>query len=803
MVSSGSGAATAVAAHDSFSLANGLRVVVLPAAGDSRAAALLQVAAGSHDEPASHPGLAHFLEHLLFLGGERRLMPFVQACGGRVNASTQARFTDYFFEVPADRLGDGLERLVDMLAHPRFEPALLRSELDVLDAEYRARAGDLPTLCEAALVQGVAGAHPLSAFHAGHRSSLALEDGTCLRALRSFHADFYRAGQMTLVLHGPQPLDELRRLAEHLGGRLAAGVGPAGRVPPALTPLREHSLKLELPAGVPRLWLGFALEQQAPALAQAIELLGELIADEAPGSLQAGLLERGLADGVALRPLYRHAGQALLVLDVQLAGDQTLDRALIEAALFDWLAWLAALPAESALLAGHGHGHRRRRRWQALAPLERVRAWLHGALAAPLDAATLTAWRRLLGQLQPARLIRLYASPAVHGTACNGAGFPLRLASDAPPSFVELKGEWQLPAECEAAATEEEGAVLLRWRLPGMPDEGQTLVLQRVLRPLAGLARHAGGELRFSAEGIDWLLTLRAPAPQLPALLDSALRRLGDPPASLRAQAERLAQREAERRAGELPIRQLLQALPGWLATTTVTGGVTAAGLTTASRHARWVGLDSTRQAEVQALLALAPGVASEPRPPVALAAGRQYRLLPTPGTEVALLLFCPLPSRAAGDEAAWRLLARCLEAPFHQRLRGELQLGYALFCGFREVAGQGGVLFAVQSPNASASALLSHLEAFLAAQQTALTDLDPAVLAATRAALVDGLQAAPATLDAEIERQWRLLLGAHPGDWDARVADAAARLAGGDLLAALTQLREGGWWLLANQSLE
>ena len=69
----------------------------------------------------------------------------------------------------------------------------------------------------------------------------------------------------------------------------------------------------------------------------------------------------------------------------------------------------------------------------------------------------------------------------------------------------------------------------------------------------------------LSAEGIDWLLTLRAPAPQLPALLDSALRRLGDPPASLRAQAERLAQREAERRAGELPIRQLLQALPGWL----------------------------------------------------------------------------------------------------------------------------------------------------------------------------------------------------------------------------------------------
>ena len=76
-------------------LANGLQVAVLSQAGSTQAAISVRVAAGSHDEPAAHPGLAHFLEHLLFLDcadyrGEQRLMPFVQACGGQLNASTQA-----------------------------------------------------------------------------------------------------------------------------------------------------------------------------------------------------------------------------------------------------------------------------------------------------------------------------------------------------------------------------------------------------------------------------------------------------------------------------------------------------------------------------------------------------------------------------------------------------------------------------------------------------------------------------------------------------------------------------------------
>src|SRR5471030_1657555 len=97
-------------------LANGLRVTLRHAPRLKRCAAALRVAAGSHDVPLAWPWLAHFLEHLLFLGTERfpaseGLMAYVQRHGGQLNASTRERTTDFFFEVPVSAFEAALERL--------------------------------------------------------------------------------------------------------------------------------------------------------------------------------------------------------------------------------------------------------------------------------------------------------------------------------------------------------------------------------------------------------------------------------------------------------------------------------------------------------------------------------------------------------------------------------------------------------------------------------------------------------------------------------------------------------------------
>ncbi|HFK1975503.1 TPA: coenzyme PQQ biosynthesis protein PqqF, partial [Pseudomonas aeruginosa] len=111
---------------------------------------------------------------------------------------------------------------------------------------------------------------------------------------------------------------------------------------------------------------------------------------------------------------------------------------------------------------------------------------------------------------------------------------------------------------------------------------------------------------------------------------------------------------------------------------------------------------------------------------------------------ESALLLFCPLPSPEVPMEAAWRLLARLHEPAFQRRLRDELQLGYALFCGFREVGARRGLLFAAQSPRACPERLLEHMETFLQRSVEALAQLPAQRLAGLREALADDLRRAP-----------------------------------------------------------
>lgn len=69
-------------------------------------------------------------------------MSFVQRQGGQVNASSRERCTEFFFELPSNAFADGLERLCDMLAHPRMAITEQLREREVLHAEFIARSRD-------------------------------------------------------------------------------------------------------------------------------------------------------------------------------------------------------------------------------------------------------------------------------------------------------------------------------------------------------------------------------------------------------------------------------------------------------------------------------------------------------------------------------------------------------------------------------------------------------------------------------------------------------------------------------------
>lgn len=718
-----------------YRLANGLRVRLLQQPGANLAAALVEVGGGSHDEPAEFPGLAHFLEHLVFRGSRSfppgdGLIPFVQGLGGRVNASTRARSTRFFCEVPALHLDEALARLLDMLANPLLESDALRREREVLEAEYSARARDPQTLCEAALAWALAPGHPLADFHAGNAASLRLEEAEFFPALWGFHQAHYQPGRMCLTLVAPQSLAELMELARRLGGRLPAGRAlPEPALRPML-PLRAGRLRLGLPSGRARLLLAFALEGPVGRTESALGFLQNLMTDESADGLLARLISLDLSDAVQLRLPYVYGRQGLLLMDFDLVTGA--DCALLEAELLDWLAFLRAASPWPGIWEEQLEILRRKVERQA--PLET-------ALAAPLP--TPADVRALLDQLRPARLIRLETCESAAAPTLQVSGFPLCLEPLEVVPAVTATGDWRLPAANPylhpaapgmtaispvpllpgLASAPGQGALFLRWQpgLRGLP-RGLAHGLQRALRPILGAAAQAGLEGRFQAEQGCLALTLQGNAALLSQVAGDLLPALQVPSLLALAQGERLQQEELRRLAGELPIRQLLQCLPELLdGPQTETPAVLAPeALARFWWQARWQGLGI---GEV-GLDAELPGL-PEPVRAATGEAGRIWRQLDMPGSEAALLLFYPLDRPTPEEEAAWRLLACRLEPAFHQRLRGELQLGYALACGFRQVGRHRGLLFAVQSPRTPVGGLSDHIEDFLARQHACLARLD------------------------------------------------------------------------------
>lgn len=746
-----------LASHDER-LANGCQLQLLHLPQATHTALWLRVAAGSHDAPSAWPGLAHFLEHMLFLGGagyagEQRLMPFVQACGGRLNASTGARATDFFFEVPNDRLEPAAERLLDMLLSPVLDPAAQLAERQVLQAEYLARAADAEQRGAAALQQALAAGHPCTGFHAGDADSLRADLPPFRAALADFHRQYYRAGRCRLLLVGGQPLARLQGLGRRLGAALPVGDGPSTGALPVMLPLQARHWQLQGRAW--RAWLGLVCQRQAALPSGTLALLGEALASPQPGGWLGLLRTRGLATELQLQPLYEHAGQALLALRCDGAGG---DLAQLRASLIGWLRAFAAAAPWNELQARHAE----ERRWReaALRPLELARTWLERPAA--------SAWAALpdlLAGLDEASLISLEetsAAPALR-RAC---GFELalaavELATAEPP---ELPPGWPgNPLLCTPLP--EPRASTLPW--VERAGERACLFLRgtssRDLSTLKWAAEQLGMSLSDGPEG----LRLQGWAAHLPALL---------------AALWSAAPAGPEQHAGEMPIRQLLRQLPQQLAPASAPAGIQALLVGPPGLAERLPGLDGAR--------------ASHGAPP-ALGASRHWRRLPGTDGNAALLLFCPVPP---AWQAAVRWLGLWLAPAFHQRLRGELQLGYALFAGFRQVQGRAGLLFAVQSPRAGVEELLTAVEAFLRSQLRRLEDLDESTFDESRAALARALEPASRPLEDFAEDCWQACLAGLPAEHPQTLSQAVERLDGAALRTCLSEILDArhGWLLLA-----
>lgn len=735
--------------HRRLRLANGLAVALLHDPELPQAAALVRIGAGSHQAPRAFPGLAHFLEHLFFLGSRRYpavdgLMPLVQRLGGELNASTRETTTDFFFALAPEHLAAGLARLLDMLAAPLLAADAQRREREVLHAEFIAWSRSADTRRDLALAAGLPTDHPAAGFHAGNRYSLPLQSRAFQRALRAFQHQHYRAGNALLVLAGPQPLAELAGLAREYGAVLASAPAPANAAPPPLPATGERWQTIT--ATPPRLALQFALDDLPPGSWEAAELLETLLLGDHPGGLPALLRQAGQAARLSLAWPYRQALQGLLQLDFS-PGPQA-SPGHLTSLLFAWLETLRQTPLATLQ---QGHAERVRRQWATLPALALIRrlgerlwldrpgdAWPQPALSPAAQAA----WPRLLAQLVPERLSGFAAGLADAPNRASPVAAPFTLPAPNPllvdPATPSAPALQPWPISQALAPQQREGLLFLRWQWPGPAPVAPDVL---ALGALPRRAAEAGVNLRWSPPGAPWELRLQGWAAALPAVLEQALGRL-------------TAERDNGRPAPAVPpepmlIRQLLKVLPERLAAVTP--------LTEIAEGPRWqalaCGLPRTTQASLAAVTPPPQPQAGPPGEPPSFT-GRHWHPEHSTDAQQALLLFCPQPDARPTTEAAWRLLAARLQGPLFQRLRSERQLGYAVFSAYRQLGDHGGLLIGVQSPHARAADILAEIEGCLADSLAAI-QAEGATLALNVRQLVRDFSPATPQRAALAERLW------------------------------------------------
>ncbi|KAH8826892.1 Metalloenzyme, LuxS/M16 peptidase-like protein [Flagelloscypha sp. PMI_526] len=389
-------------------LENGIKATIISDPKSDKAAASLNVAVGHLDDPIEYPGLAHFCEHLLFMGTEQfpkenEYSEYLAKHNGHSNAYTGTMNTNYYFTVGTPALEGALTRFAAFFHSPLFSPSCTTRELNAVDSEHKKNhPQDLWRIYQLNKHLSKEG-HVWSKFGTGNKESLtkhardlkaqgkletivnpvvtspdgslapsplpsripsptpstasdAEADGGAVgretrRRLVEWWTTEYCAGRMQLCVIGQESLDELSEMV----ARLFSPIPNRGQKP--VTMINDHPfgvnengtlVAVETLMTFHALELSFPLEWQVPHWRhKPSHFISHLLGHEGPGSLFSYLKNKGWVTALSTGPQSLGRGFAMFKVTIYLTESGFANYRAVIVSTFKYLSMLRASRFES------------------------------------------------------------------------------------------------------------------------------------------------------------------------------------------------------------------------------------------------------------------------------------------------------------------------------------------------------------------------------------------------------------------------------------------------------------------------
>eukprot|EP00954_Amorphochlora_amoebiformis_P003182 248792-Amorphochlora_amoeboformis.AAC.1 len=308
--------------YKTFKLDNGLPVILIKDDESAKSSASMDVHAGSFWDPEDTAGVAHFLEHMLFLGSskypkEGMFDKVLAEAGGYSNAYTSADNTNYFFAVSNSKLPNCLDMFAQMFVSPLLSKEATNREVHAINAEHQKNLHSdgwrIDQVKQNLAIEG----HPYHHFGTGNNITLMKDVEKSHKALVQLYHGHYCVQNMHLTVLSSLPFSKTEELVRKSFANLSttctpendASVGLGQKmatvkgkdyVPPYSNDVLGSLCKIRTLENMQMITLRWQIPpQQSRWHEKSADYLSNLIGNEGPKSLISHLKTEGLIENLS------------------------------------------------------------------------------------------------------------------------------------------------------------------------------------------------------------------------------------------------------------------------------------------------------------------------------------------------------------------------------------------------------------------------------------------------------------------------------------------------------------------------